>query len=68
MTSETFQVVSEVYRQAIRDATGGNPTLAADARAWLDICAPDWRQYVRSEHNVLSVSRASAFDVRRRST
>ena len=42
MIDDAFTLVSEVYRQAIREATGNNPKLAQAAREWLAVVAPDW--------------------------
>ena len=47
MIDEAFTLVSEVYRQAIREASGSNPKLAQEARAWLAIVAPDWEESKR---------------------
>ena len=43
LIDETFDLVTSVYKQAIREATGSNPELAQAAREWLDVVAPDWR-------------------------
>ena len=51
MIDEAFTLVSEVYRQAIREATGSNPKLAQEAREWLAIVAPDWEELKRGCDN-----------------
>lgn len=37
-----FDLIAGVYRQAIRDAKCGK----RDAIEWLDVVAPDWREYL----------------------
>ena len=39
-----FELVSAVYRRAIRDALGNDPIERVDAVHFLDIAAPDWRE------------------------
>ncbi len=38
------ELVSAVYRRAIRDALGNDPIERVDAVHFLDIAAPDWRE------------------------
>ena len=47
LIDETFDLVTSVYKQAIREATGSNPKLAQEARAWLAVVAPDWEERIR---------------------
>lgn len=51
LIDETFDLVGSVYKQAICEATGSDPKLAQEARAWLAVVAPDWEERRRGYRN-----------------